>query len=109
MTDSATTTSASHGRNRAIDADIPDRLRVCDNTQLESMIYSLRGHFATSITCPPAHLTWTAVSIAVRWRVAPDMVVVTQLVTHMSAAQPVALTRRDRARQGALKRPIVAR
>jgi hypothetical protein len=31
-------------------------------------------------------LTWALESISVHWRVAPSMVVVTQLVTHMSGA-----------------------
>jgi hypothetical protein len=37
-------------------------------------------------------LTWALESISVRWRVAPSMVVVTQLVTHMSGANAPAPT-----------------
>jgi hypothetical protein len=38
------------------------------------------------MTCSSAQLTWAFASIVVRWRVAPGTVVVTQLVTHLSAA-----------------------
>jgi hypothetical protein len=37
------------------------------------------------MTCPAAHLTWAFASVAVRWRIALGIVVVTQLVTHPSA------------------------